>query len=55
MESKVMMSYIMVMIDMPMGSSVNNKSWGSTTVATVKLTGLVMLMLARASKGTYLD
>ena len=53
--SKVMVSSTMVMIDMPMEPSVNNKSWGSTTVATVTLTGLAMLMLARASKGTYLD
>ena len=50
-----MVSSTMVMIDMPMGSLVNNKGRGSTTVATVKLTGLAMLMLARASKGTYLD
>ena len=45
----------MVMVDMPMGSSVNKKGRGSTTVATVTLTGLAMLMLVRASKGTYLD
>ena len=55
MVSKVMVSSTMVMIDSPMGSSVNNKGRGSTTVATVMVSGLAILVLARASKGTYLD
>ena len=55
MVSKVMVSSTMVMIDMPMGSSVNKKDRVSTTVATVTMSGSAMLMLARASKGTYLD
>ena len=50
-----MVSSTMVMIDMPMGSSVNKKDRVSTTVATVTMSGLVMLMLTRASKVTYLD
>ena len=53
MVSKVMVSMTTVMIEMPMGWVID--AHGSTTVATVKLTGLAILMLARASKGTYLE
>ena len=50
-----MVSSTMVMVDMHMGSSVNKKDRVSTTVATVTMSGSARLMLARASKGTYLD
>jgi hypothetical protein len=53
MVSKVMVSMTTVMIEMPMGWVID--AHGSTTVATVTLTGSAILMLARASKGTYLD
>ena len=53
MVSKVMVSMTTVMIEMPMGRVID--AHGSTTVATVMALGLARLMLARASKGTYLD
>ena len=51
--SKVMVSITTVMIEMPMGWVID--AHGSTTVATVMASGSPRLMLARASKGTYLD
>ena len=48
-----MVSMTTVMIEMPMGWVIDAHE--STTVATVMLLGLARLMLARASKGTYLD
>ncbi len=53
MVSKVMVSMTTVMVEMAMGWVID--AHGSTTVATVMLSGLARLMLARASKGTYLD
>ena len=53
MVSKVMVSMTTVMVEMPMGWVIDAQ--GSTTVATVMASGLARLMLARASKGTYLD
>ena len=53
MVSKLMVSITMVMIEIPMGWVID--AHGPTTVATVMLSGLARLMLARASKGTYLD
>ena len=53
MVSKVMVSMTRVMIEMPMGWVID--AHGSTTVATVMLSGMERLMLARASKGTYLE
>ena len=53
MVSKVMVSMTKVMIEMPMRRVIDAHE--STTVATVMLSGLARLMLARASKGTYLE
>ena len=53
MVSKVMVSMTTVMIEMPKGWVID--AHGSTTVATVMASGSSRLMLARASKGTYLD
>jgi hypothetical protein len=53
MVSKVMVSMTTVIVEMPMGWVIDAHE--STTVATVMLSGLARLMLARASKGTYLD
>ena len=48
-----MVSMTTVMIEMPMGWVIDAHE--STTVATVMLSGMAMLMIAHASKGTYLD
>ncbi len=53
MVSKVMVSSTTVMIQMPMGWVIDAHE--STTVASIMVSGSLMLMLARASKGTYLD
>ena len=53
MVSKVMVSMTTVMVEMAMGWVID--AHGSTTVATVMASGLARWMLARASKGTYLE
>ena len=53
MVSKLMVSMTTVMIEMAMGWVID--AHGLTTVATAMLSGSARLMLARASKGTYLD
>ena len=53
MVSKVMVSMNTVMIEMPMRWVIDAHE--SMTVARVMVSGLAILMLARASKGTYLD
>ena len=53
MVSKVMVSMTKVIIEMPMGRVIDAHE--STTVASIMVSGSLLLMLARASKGTYLD